>query len=732
MQTRANRHLPAIPHHFVGVKKHCYLCFLFLLLIASQTTQAQTQAIFKEVALLPLVPEPPGGLVPFRQGQLWGYADTTGCLRVRPAFSVELPLLIGGLGKFDRQADGSYRLLNARGDYLRVGPADVLVPVGTEALAVRPRAENAGQPYISALPQEFWKDPAEPRRWCNDEGRADPAGRRYQRPHWQLAWQSPAAYPKAYYAGEGLFVARRQTKEPVTAGISDDSALVDRYALVNGQGEPITEFCYNDLELFIQGRALFERAGHVGYLDRRGREVVPPRYADVYQLNYDNRLPSPVPDRYFRGGAVKVFDDSLRTAIIDTTGREVVPLRHWLRLDPPDSAGVSLVHYRTAAGDTVAQFFRADGRPAFRRTFQAAAPFWRNRAVVKSKGQWGLINRRGRLVLPCRYDRLYYASLTHGVGKEPTLTPEELCFFERYGESADTRLLLDLDVLQSECGGKIGFVDARRGREVVPPRYDQVFFSFRNGLAGVVRQGRAFILDRRGRELREAQPYNAFNNGGRAREWQWDQGTYQLLSENGPPSWWLVPDTAWLVVDQHGLPIVPPQPMSHLPLFVTGAGRVGVQTNAGWGLLGLGGQWVIPPTNCHHVEQCDSLVLAFCQQPDSTSTAQLYDPRGRLLRQLPRTTGYHFYQNLKLLLLIQQQSDGGHTMQLLDQAGRSRLTLPYASYGLPWEVPQAASPSQRRHLLRLEDEATPDGHGRLPNGRQGGYISVSGRQFWED
>ena len=691
-------------------------------------------ADFTEVRVLRVVPEPPGALVPYRKGALWGYADTTGRLRVRPGLQSEPSLLLGGLAKCPWHKADTYQLLNARGEYLRVGPADVLVPVGADALTVRPRAENAGQPYVRALPADFWKDPDEPRRWCNDEGRADPNGRRYQRPPWQLAWLPPAAFPEAYYAGEGLFATRKRTKEPIV-GQPGDSVVVDRYALVTGQGELVTEFCYNHLDVFRQGRALCERDGRVGYLDRRGREVVPPRYADVYQLNYENRLPSPVPDRRFVGGVVKVFDDSLRMGIIDTTGREVVPLRHWLSLAPPDSAGLSLGRYRTEAGDTVAQFFRADGRPAFRKVLQDAAPFWRNRAIVKNQGKWGLIDRRGRLVVPYRYDRLYYASMVHGVGEEPTLVPEGLCFFEHYGESADTRILLDLDVLQSERGGKVGFVDTRHGRELVPPRYDQVFFSFRNGLACATRQGRAFILDGRGCELQEAQPYNAFNNGGRAREWQWGRGrrTYQLLSENGPPSWWLVPDTAWLVLDHSGRTVLPPQPLSRRPLFVTGAGCVAVETNTGCGLLAPSGQWVVPlASSCRSIELFDALVILWRQQPDSTITAELYDPHGQLLRQLPRISSSFIATDWKLLLLTQQPPGSQPETILLDQAGHTRLRLPYLTRGIPPGLVWDATRSEHRFLLRLDPEATPDGHDYLPNGRKGGYISISGRQFWED
>ena len=44
-------------------------------------------AALREVTRLERVPEPPGGLIPYRVGKLWGYADTTGRLVIRPCFA---------------------------------------------------------------------------------------------------------------------------------------------------------------------------------------------------------------------------------------------------------------------------------------------------------------------------------------------------------------------------------------------------------------------------------------------------------------------------------------------------------------------------------------------------------------------------------------------------------------------------------------------------------------------
>ncbi len=51
----------------------------------------------RPVPELRAVPEPPGGLVPYRQGKLWGFADTTGRVWIRPVFETEPPRFGAGL-----------------------------------------------------------------------------------------------------------------------------------------------------------------------------------------------------------------------------------------------------------------------------------------------------------------------------------------------------------------------------------------------------------------------------------------------------------------------------------------------------------------------------------------------------------------------------------------------------------------------------------------------------------
>ena len=81
--------------------------YLFLFAVSMQ---AQAQELppssgwpLHPVTKLQAVPEPPGGLWPYRRDTLWGYADTTGRVWVRPQFAQEPPRLVSGIQLFTFQ-----------------------------------------------------------------------------------------------------------------------------------------------------------------------------------------------------------------------------------------------------------------------------------------------------------------------------------------------------------------------------------------------------------------------------------------------------------------------------------------------------------------------------------------------------------------------------------------------------------------------------------------------------
>ncbi|MGI4870333.1 MAG: WG repeat-containing protein [Janthinobacterium lividum] len=101
----------------------------------------------RPVAELRAVPEPPGGLVPYRQGPLWGFADTTGRVWIRPVFASE-PLRFGselllwaerpaGFGPFKRRSGQQEPANEAATWNVRYGSFDASGILNPDAFPVR-------------------------------------------------------------------------------------------------------------------------------------------------------------------------------------------------------------------------------------------------------------------------------------------------------------------------------------------------------------------------------------------------------------------------------------------------------------------------------------------------------------------------------------------------------------------------------------------------------------------
>jgi hypothetical protein len=680
-----------------------WLLLIWLALPGQLRAQAHKTYQPHEVRRLAPAAEPPGGLVPYRHAKLWGYADTSGHVVLKPWLPEEPPFFIGGFAKltYSRIPVADYLVLNAHGEYLHVRPGQAIGLGPAGSVEVVRAADFPDRPFVTSFPQDVWPSEYARKRWCKAhvDGRFV-GGLRVD----------------SYTLGNGRF-SRRNWVRRQRPGEPTDS--VERYAMVDAQGHRLTGYYYEEISEFHSGRAVVLRAGRVGYLNRQGQEVIKPRY---YAQPDDYGAQS----CHFAHGVARVYLDSLRSGLIDTHGRVLLPFQSKWELGTPDEAGMTWARQRTPAGRGVTQFFGPTGKPLFGRTFQRATYFWHGRAWVWQGNKAGLLDRCGRLLVPCQYDSLYFAHRLHNVdAKDPAdgRFPER-CFFEH--DAATPFYHLDTTYVQCERGGKVGLIDFRTGRVLVPPRYSSVVCSFRNGFACVERQSQAYIIDRHGREISKGQ----FYDGSRANDWQWGQGQqlHFLLNKNGPPGWWLVPDTAWYVADQHGRVVVPPQPRSRQPLFVMGQGLTAVQTRTGCGLLGQGGRWVLPP-RYQSLRQCGRLLLAYDTARQGGSTLTLFDQRGRLLRQFSGIKSFYLNETAYLLYLTYTLPTGQFRTLLLDQAGRTRAAL--TGYHLIMDYGLRVHQSPYRYLLQVSEERGADGADE-PTGSPGGFISTSGRRFWED
>jgi len=229
---------------------------------------------------------------------------------------------------------------------------------------------------------------------------------------------------------------------------------------------------YDDAKDFSEGLAAVRVGEKIGFIDKTGKEVVPPRYDAPQWFEYNSSLD-------FQDGLAGVMVSDGKTekwGFIDKTGNEVVPLQ-----------------------------------------YEYVNNFCEGLAAVMIGGKWGFIDKTGKEVVPPQYgsswENDYYfrdglAKVTVGdsytgkwglidkTGKE--IVPPQ---YDKIGDFYDGLAKVWIADLEAENYylhgiGKWGFID-KTGREVVPVEYDKVG-KFREGRIGVIKDGKLGFVDETG------------------------------------------------------------------------------------------------------------------------------------------------------------------------------------------------------------------------------------------
>lgn len=104
-----------------------------------------------------------------------------------------------------------------------------------------------------------------------------------------------------------------------------------------------------------------------------------------------------------------------------------------------------------------------------------------NKNMLFTDGKWGLINKKGEVVLPIKYGDILYAS--EGIA----------AIYE--GETIRENAMKDDN---SMFPGKMGFINSA-GEVIIPPQYDFSYGAyFFNGVVEVKKDGKTFFINRKG------------------------------------------------------------------------------------------------------------------------------------------------------------------------------------------------------------------------------------------
>ncbi|HHG83920.1 MAG TPA: WG repeat-containing protein [Bacteroidetes bacterium] len=135
--------------------------------------------------------------------------------------------------------------------------------------------------------------------------------------------------------------------------------------------------------------------------------------------------------------------------------------------------------------------------------YTSVEPFWENVAVVEKNGAYGVIDKRGREIIPIRFTKISRSAC----GVFTVQTPDGFILVKNDGKRVNNIVYPGMfsytcsegriPVMENE---KIGFLD-KNGRKVIPSTYDAVY-KFQHGVAPVRKgsrtKGKWGVIDRAG------------------------------------------------------------------------------------------------------------------------------------------------------------------------------------------------------------------------------------------
>ena len=416
-------------------------------------------------------------LVPFRQGEKWGFADRGG----RPVLAATFDhadRFLDGLARVERDGRWGYvdpagrevvaigwSFLGPFSEGLAAACADTGVPTGVSEGVGRQRrpvtvsacgfVDREGKVVVPL--RYHGVNPVE-------QGVAQVRIGRASRCLVAAEWGLVARDGREILPVASCFVS--PPSEGLVRVVHDEESLdVRRFGFYALDGTPVLPRLPYDgaHERWSEGRMGVRKGGRFGFIDRAGREVIP--------LEWDSARP-------FSEGLAAV-ERGGRWGFVDAAGKVVIEPA-WDEVESFQQGLAWVVRDRRAG------FVGRDGRVVVPLEFdgwvdRAARPFWSEglRGMKAVDGGWGFVDRTGRWVIPPVHDFVRPCS-------------EGLCAVQK--------------------GGLWGFVDLS-GATAIPCRYQRLESTFAGGLAYVSRRLRADLphfaegwIDRTGREFFDEPP----------------------------------------------------------------------------------------------------------------------------------------------------------------------------------------------------------------------------------
>ena len=295
----------------------------------------------------------------------------------------------------------------------------------------------------------------------------------------------------------------------------------NQWGVINRQGKTVIPPEYKDIGLFTEGVAAFQDWGTnlVGLISDTGKVILPPKYEyltsletlparvrlngkwgyidlqgnEVTPIQFDAAKP-------FKEGFAQVGmqadEIGLRKhyGFINTQGQIVIDIKY-------TSASAEVSGGRVSAKlDGKTKFLDMQGQEVCEKKYDYVGPIEHGLAVLRHKGEFGVVNRNCEIVVPPDFDSIFIyedvIKFRTKRGKSGHMSHAgEILFTVPYRQIHN----FSEDMLMFENRGKTGFLS--RDLEIAIPAKYETGYGFVNGLALVWKKGEPFYLTKNGKEI---------------------------------------------------------------------------------------------------------------------------------------------------------------------------------------------------------------------------------------
>ncbi|MDQ8005449.1 MAG: WG repeat-containing protein [Pedobacter sp.] len=289
---------------------------------------------------------------------------------------------------------------------------------------------------------------------------------------------------------------------------------------IDKTGKPLYLEKYEVVFEFFEGLAAAKKNEAWGYIDKTGKTIIPFNFDDAGNFKYgkaivglggaekkfgvinkQGKILVPITSNskpYFSEGLA--FIDDAKKVIVDTLGKVAFPVNQYTFVYP-FREGMAVTDKSEQEGIKLLGYINKQGKVLVPSIYDEAADFYEGMGSVAKNGKFGFVNKLGKLAISLQYE----ASHSFDGGLAAVQKVGKWGYIDKNGKviipfQFQTPGFFYEGLAAVEKDGKYGFIN-KLGKMLIPFQYDDVEYSFRNGVARVVKDGEAFYINNKGQRL---------------------------------------------------------------------------------------------------------------------------------------------------------------------------------------------------------------------------------------